>query len=266
MNDKGAVLIGKYGVVPPIKKEDGQWHVETTVITPGGGTSYAGMAIGLVHVSTWLVAFVLAAVATHRDFDKSKVDAQGEGDLVTTIPSGEPGSGDYHFSPERRETQVALGFTYCILAVIVAALLHAATAVPSEKLWAPLVSMVLMFAVGLANVFGLLYVSFLIDHNVKAELYDMVAAAEVLVVLGSSMIVAFYVKWSKEGACARNRRGSSSSKIRPVLLPLLLTLTVRVVCPPLAWRRQPGVDDEVSSMIAPGADDEVLQKRFKRCP
>ena len=169
--------IGKWGVIPEQKGKI--WVVERTVLTLGGteaprfcGMTSWGLFVALLHVVTWVIAFVMAILA-HMEMDNT--------DSVSESAKG-----------------LSLGYSTLIWGIVVMVLLHAALAVPTDMLLAPLLSVVLLFMIMIENAMGAALLCYSLTLK-NGYLYGLVVAANVFVNLGSAMVVAFYVLWSHRG-------------------------------------------------------------------
>jgi hypothetical protein len=154
---------------------------EGTVITIDGGGPWS-IAIALVHVATWVTAFFVTMLGTHEE-------------LRT------------HSGVSSQAKALSLGYSLMILVIIVVILFHAGFAKPPNvekyssskliELATPFLSTMLLFTIVFENMLGSAYLSYVIQLSDNDTLYSMTVASNVLVALGSSMVVAFYVMWAK---------------------------------------------------------------------
>lgn len=166
------------------EEKEGVWVVERTVLTPGGN-EMGGVAIALLHVATWVTAFVIA-ILSYIDLNKSA-------------------------DVSSKAKNVALAYSLLVVGIVLIVVYHAARALPSDKFYAPIISMILLFALFIENVLGTALLSYALTTTTTNYQYSMVVVANVFVTLGSAMVVAFYVLWSHHGNLVRGAKDTKLS-------------------------------------------------------
>jgi hypothetical protein len=159
--------LGMKGASIPLKEK-----LERTVLTVGG-TYLQGIAVAALHAVTWIVAITLIFAGANEEL--KKVDG-----VTDTMKN------------------VGTAYGSMVIAILICVVLHASTARKEDKIYAPLISTVLLFTVIFENVLGTVYFMYAVTNN-TSKLVDMVVASNALVVLGSAMVLAFYVNWSANG-------------------------------------------------------------------
>lgn len=158
------------GFIPDSKT----YESDTTVLTVGGAKAgWIGTFVALIHVLTWLGA--LFCITLWGNSELSKI-------------------------PAATDVAKELGFVYALFigGILIMVLVHASLARKQEPFPATIASVLLLAFVGFENSLGCAYVAYALVLG-NSNFYSAAVASQLLVVLGSSMIVAFYVNWSHNG-------------------------------------------------------------------
>ena len=146
--------------------------VDSTVLTTGGKDQYMLSAfLAFVHVVTWVTAMVVIGFWAN--------------DRLKHVGSA-------------TEMAKAIGqvYLYFILVIVVLVVLHAAAARVTE-ITGTLLTMLLIWSLIFENVVGIAYVSYSLSLG-DSQFYSAALVSQLLVSLGSSMIVAFGMNWSRD--------------------------------------------------------------------
>ena len=163
-----AAPIGTYGVFPD--RENG-YALETTVFTVGSPKTFWGAAIGLVHLTTWIVAMVLILA-----FGNSVVaDVTGVTDSAKIL-------GNF--------------YGFLIIAILVVVVCHAMFAKKEEIFRSTMASVILLWLVFFELSLGCAYLAYSMSHN---NFYGLAIICHLFVCGGCAMIVAFYVNFTHNG-------------------------------------------------------------------
>lgn len=164
---------------PVIPDFSNKWRMDTTVLTLGFNQKtywWTGIAVAVLHACTWLTAMIMILVWANSELDKI--------------------SGVTNDSPVKMLGNVYAFFILGILAMVIA---HAATARKDDGVYATLTSVMLLTMVAFENTLGCAYLAFSLSTENAQDLYSAVLVSQLIVSLGSAMIVAFYVNWSHRG-------------------------------------------------------------------
>ena len=163
--------IGTYGVLPDMANG---YALETTVFTVGSPKTFWGFLIGLVHLTTWIMAMVLIFTMGNS----ALADVPGVTDSAKTL---------------------GLLYGLGIVAILVVVVLHAMFAKKEEMFRSTMASMVLLWLVFFELSLGAAYLAYSMSN---ADFYGAAIVCNLLVCGGCAMVVTFYVNYTHNGSLA----------------------------------------------------------------
>lgn len=159
----------------PAPDSDGTWKVERTIITPGGDGDYAcfGVTIFALHVITWLVAIILSFVA-----------------------SGEISN---HAGASDDTKMIALFTAIAEIVSVLFVITHSLFARKEDKVVAPLLTMLVLFALFVCNGYGFITAAQSLNLTTGGSPFGIALGSLIVCNLASAMAVSFLLLWQSHG-------------------------------------------------------------------